>query len=190
MKKLLSLVAFVTLMFAGQSSSFAATTHTVQQGETYWKIANQYGVPVSQLMSANNANQHWLSIGQQLTIPSITLTNAEKDLLARLVEAEAVGEPYAGKVAVATVVLNRVNSELFPNSVTKVIYQAGQFTPVSNGQINKPAGSESIRAVNEAIAFHGQGNGSLYFYNPAKTSNQWLRSKQQTIKIGQHVFAK
>lgn len=189
MKKILSILLFSILLFTA-SFPASASTHTVKQGETYWKIANKYGVSVQQLMSANGTKSSVLYVGQKLTIPSSTLTSSEKDLLARLVEAEAKGEPYAGKVAVATVILNRVDSHLFPNTVSTVINQTGQFTPVQNGQINNKASSESIRAVNEAISFRGQGNGSLYFYNPKKTSNKWLKSKQVTVIIGNHVFAK
>ncbi|MDF1510504.1 cell wall hydrolase [Robertmurraya sp. DFI.2.37] len=189
MKKFISLVVFLTIIFAGVGSSLAAT-HTVNKGDTYWKIGIQYGVPVKTLMSVNNAKNSTLSIGQKLAIPASSVTSSEKDLLARLVEAEAKGEPYAGKVAVATVVLNRVDSSLFPNTVNGVVYQSSQFTPVSNGQINKAASADSMKAVNEALAFRGQGSGSLYFYNPAKTTNTWLRSKATTIKIGNHVFAK
>ncbi|MEQ2525426.1 cell wall hydrolase [Bacillaceae bacterium CLA-AA-H227] len=189
MKKLISIIAFSTIMFAGVGSTFAAT-HTVSKGETYWKIGVNYGVPVNSLMKANNAKNSNLNIGQKITIPASSITTSEKDLLARLVEAEAKGESYAGKVAVATVILNRVDSSLFPNTVNGVIYQSGQFTPVSNGSIKQAASSTSKKAVNEALAFRGQGSGSLYFYNPKKTTNTWLRSKKVTITIGNHVFAK
>lgn len=189
MKKIISILVFLSIMFAGVSSSFAMT-HTVKQGESFWKIGVNYGVPVQKLMAANKTNSSYLLIGQKLTIPASTITSSEKDLLARLVEAEAKGETYAGKVAVATVVFNRMDSKLFPNTVKDVIYQAGQFTPVKNGMINKPASSDSKKAVNEALAFRGQGSGSLYFYNPKQTTNQWLRSKPITTKIGNHVFAK
>jgi N-acetylmuramoyl-L-alanine amidase len=114
--------------------------------------------------------------------------------LARLVHAEAKGEPYAGKVAVATVVLNRVDHPDFPNTVKDVIYEVSggsyAFTPVQNGTINKPADAESYRAVNEALAFRGLGNGSLYFYNPDKISSSWVLSRNVTLTIGNHVFAK
>lgn len=190
MKKLLSIALFMSLTLAGQSAASAATTHTVNKGDTYYKIASQYGVSVTKLMSDNNAKNSLIHVGQKLTVPSSSVTNAEKDLLARLVESEAKGESYAGKVAVATVILNRVDSPLFPNSIKSVIYQTGQFTPVANGKINQPASDDSIRAVNEALAFRGQGKGSLYFYNPKKTTNQWLRAKQTTVVIGDHVFAK
>ncbi|MFH7445052.1 cell wall hydrolase, partial [Pseudomonas syringae pv. tagetis] len=89
------------------------------------------------------------------------------DLMARLVRAEAEGEPYAGKVAVATVILNRVASPEFPNSIKAVINEVSNghyaFTPVQNGQINQPADAASKQAVNEALAFRGQGSGSVYF---------------------------
>lgn len=190
MKKLLSIALFMSLTLAGQSAVSAAGTHTVNKGDTYYKIATQYGVPVTRLMSANNAKSSLIHVGQKLTVPSATVMSAEKDLLARLVEAEAKGESYAGKVAVATVILNRVDSPLFPNSIKSVIYETGQFTPVANGKINQAASKDSIRAVDEALAFRGQGKGSLYFYNPKKTTNQWLRSKTVNVVIGDHVFAK
>lgn len=190
MKKLFIIALFMSLTLAGQSAASAAGTHKVNKGDTYYKIATQYGIPVTKLMSANNAKSSLIYVGQKLTIPSATVTNAEKDLLARLVEAEAKGESYAGKVAVATVILNRVDSSLFPNSIKSVIYETGQFTPVANGKINQAASKDSIRAVDEALAFRGQGSGSLYFYNPKKTTNQWLRTKQVTVVIGNHVFAK
>src|SRR5699024_2908129 len=123
------------------------------------------------------------------------VTESEKDLFARLVSAEAEGESYAGKVAVATVVLNRVDSPLFPNTLKKVIYEISPggyyaFEPVKNGEINKPADSASKKAVEEALDFRGQGRGSLFYYNPDKTDSRWMRSRQVTIKIGNHVFAK
>lgn len=164
-------------------------THIVQKGDTLYRIGQKYGASVRGIRAKNNLTSNIIYPGNRLIIPH-AVTAAERDLLARLVQAEAVGEPYAGKVAVAVVVLNRVDSTLFPNTITQVIKQPGQFTPVTNGAIKKPASQESIRAVNEALTLRGTGNGSLYFYNPNKTSNKWLRSKQVTVKIGNHLFAK
>ena len=170
----------------------ASTTHKIQYGETYWKIAKGFGVPLNSLMAVNNSKP--LYAGQNMLIPNSLYTAAEKDLMARLVRAEAVGEPYAGKVAVATVILNRVKSPNFPNTVRGVIYQISSghyaFTPVQNGQINQPADTESKRAVNEAIAFSGKGNGSLYFYNPKTAKSQWILSRPITVTIGNHRFAR
>ncbi|PFN99238.1 N-acetylmuramoyl-L-alanine amidase [Bacillus sp. AFS076308] len=115
----------------------------------------------------------------------------ELDLLARLVRAEAESEPYQGKVAVACVVLNRVASSSFPNSIKEVIYQKGQFQPVRNGEINQPADEDSIRAVQEAINEKSNvAAGSLFFYNPATATNRWLDSRATTLVIGNHVFKK
>nr|WP_251550124.1 cell wall hydrolase [Neobacillus muris] len=170
----------------------AATAHTVQYGETYWKIAKGFGIPINSLMNANNNKP--LIAGQTITLPNSPISAADEDLMARLVRAEAVGEPYAGKVAVAAVILNRVKSPDFPNTVREVIYQISNgyyaFTPVANGQINQPADAESKKAVNEAIALMGKGNGSLFFYNPKISTSSWILSRQVTVRIGNHVFAR
>jgi N-acetylmuramoyl-L-alanine amidase len=175
-------------------SEAATTTHKVQYGETYWKIAVGFGVPVRTLMQANHATNSYLYAGQNIVIPNSTISVADKDLMARLVHAEAVGEPYAGKVAVATVILNRVSSADFPNSIRSVIYQISNghyaFTPVQDGRINQPADAASKRAVNEALAFKGQGSGSLFFYNPKTAISKWILSRPVTVTIGNHRFAK
>lgn len=200
MNKLKKLVIAAGLIFSMSAVSFnnqaeaASTTHKVQYGETYWKIAVKYGVPYKTLMRANNASSSYLYAGQNLAIPNSSISAADKDLMARLVRAEAVGEPYAGKVAVATVILNRVSSPDFPNTVRGVIYEISgghyAFTPVQNGEINKPADAASKRAVNEALAFRGQGNGSIYFYNPQTAVSKWIFSRPVTVTIGNHRFAK
>ncbi|WP_449540329.1 cell wall hydrolase [Ferdinandcohnia sp. Marseille-Q9671] len=113
----------------------------------------------------------------------------ELDLLARIVRAEAQTEPFEGKVAVAAVVLNRVESPKFPDSIREVIYQRGQFQPVSNGQINRAADEESIKAVRAAIS--GQRNivqGALFFYNPTIATSRWLDTRATAVEIGRHVF--
>ena len=196
-KKLLMSAGLILSMSAftlNGTTEAATTTHKVQYGETYWKIAVDFGVPVKSILSANHKTNNLLYAGENLVIPNSSVTAAEKDLIARLVHAEAQGEPYAGKVAVATVVLNRVASPDFPNTVSGVIYQKANgyyaFTPVMNGTINKSADAASKRAVNEALAIRGQGNGSLFFYNPKTAVSKWVATRQVTIKIGNHVFAK
>ncbi|MFA1509024.1 cell wall hydrolase [Priestia aryabhattai] len=189
-KKLAIIGALAIPMFGmNHGANAAETTHRVKSGETLYKIGAEYGVTVKQLKEANHKSTDSINSNETLTIPN-SISESDKDLLARLVQAEAKGEPYAGKVAVATVVLNRVDSDSFPNSIHDVIYQGTQFTPVQNGEINKAADAEAKKAVNEALAFRGQGKGSLFFFNPDKTSDQWLRQKQVTITIGNHVFAK
>ncbi|MHA2960859.1 cell wall hydrolase [Priestia megaterium] len=189
-KKLAIIGALAVPMFGmSHGANAAETTHLVKNGETLYKIGAEYGVTVKQLKEANHKSTDSINANETLTIPN-SISESDKDLLARLVQAEAKGEPYTGKVAVATVVLNRVDSDSFPNSIHDVVYQGTQFTPVQNGEINKAADAEAKKAVNEALAFRGQGKGSLFFFNPDKTSDQWLRQKQVTITIGNHVFAK
>ncbi|WP_376767984.1 cell wall hydrolase [Neobacillus endophyticus] len=179
--------------FTFNSKSEAATTyHKVSYGESYWKIAKGFGVPLNSLEAANHSLP--LYAGQNIAIPNSPVSPADKGLMARLVHAEANGESYAGKVAVASVILNRVKSPDFPNTVHGVIYQISNghyaFTPVQNGQINQAADADSLKAVNEAIALMGTGKGSLFFYNPATSQSSWMLSRQVTARIGNHVFAK
>lgn len=111
------------------------------------------------------------------------------ELLARLISAEARGEPYIGQVAVGAVLLNRLESPSFPNTLAGVIYQPGAFESVSNGQINLAPTAEARRAANDALSGWDPTYGCLYFYNPAKTSNAFIWSRKIVIKIGKHNFA-
>ncbi|MDR6999232.1 cell wall hydrolase [Neobacillus niacini] len=130
-------------------------------------------------------------INTKSTPKSMEISAYEKDLLARLVRAEAQNEPFNGKVAVACVVLNRVESKKFPNSISSVIYARGQFQPVLNGQINKPTDKESLKAVNEALRSKRDLVGSsLFFYNPKIAQSRWLDTRPTTLVIGRHVFKK
>lgn len=194
MKKWLTTAAAAFTFMAAQGVAEASTIEKVQQGESIWGFAKKYAVPVTEIKKVNNKKNDMLYIGENITIPASPLTTYEKDLLARLVNAEAKGESYAGKVAVATVVLNRVESKDFPNTIKGVVYQISNghyaFTPVQNGAINQPASAESKRAVNEAIAMKGLGSGSLFFYNPKTAQSQWIKSRTVTTVIGNHVFAK
>jgi N-acetylmuramoyl-L-alanine amidase len=195
MKKfLITLCATTSLLFIGANETNAQShTHTVVSGDTFYKLGQQYGVSATSIQQANNKKTTTIFVGEKLTIPA-SISAAEKDLLARLVRAEAEGEPYAGKVAVATVVLNRVADSDFPNTITGVINEVSSghyaFSPVQNGRINRAADAESIRAVEEALAFRGQGSGSLFFYNPTIATNHWIATRTQTVRIGNHVFAK
>lgn len=112
------------------------------------------------------------------------------NLLARVVYGEARGEPYRGKVAVAAVVLNRVRSASFPNTMSGVVYQKGAFSIVADGQINLTPDSDSIRAARDALNGVDPTSGCLYYYNPAKTTNQWMLSRPIMVRIGRHVFCK
>lgn len=113
------------------------------------------------------------------------------ELLARLINGEARGEPYQGQVAVGAVILNRVKSTNFPNTIPGVIYQKGQFSCVTDGQfdVEIEPNSSVYKAAQEAMNGSDPTNGALYFYNPNKTKSKWLFSLKTTITIGEHVFA-
>ncbi|WP_226674480.1 cell wall hydrolase [Rossellomorea aquimaris] len=184
-------LSFVTF----SSQTFAAgEVHTVEKGESLWEIGKEKSVSVIQLKKENDLNSNEIYQGQSIVIPDSDVTAEDRELLAKLVHAEAKGEPYAGKVAVATVVLNRVDSSEFPDSIKNVIYQVSNghyaFSPVQNGQINQGPSQESRDAVDEALAFRGQGKGSLFFYNPVTSTSDWITSRETLLTIGKHRFAK
>lgn len=109
-------------------------------------------------------------------------------LLAKLIEAEARGEPYEGKVAVGAVVMNRVNDERFPDTIYEVIHQPMQFKP-SRGLSRVNPSTESIRAAKEAMRLKDPTGGALYFYNPELTQDTWITRLPVVAEIGNHVFS-
>lgn len=121
---------------------------------------------------------------------SSTIVSADQKLLAKLVYAEARGESYKGQVAVAAVVLNRVSSSSFPNTISGVIYQTGAFSCVSNGSINNTPNDTAVRAAFDAMNGWDPTNGCLYYYNPGKTSDSWIRTRTVVTVIGNHYFAR
>ena len=120
---------------------------------------------------------------------SASIISADHRLLSRLVYAEARGETYKGQVAVAAVVLNRVASASFPNTISGVIYQSGAFSCVSNGSINNTPDATAIRAARDALNGWDPTGGCLYYYNPKKTSDKWIRTRTVRTVIGNHRFA-
>ncbi len=117
------------------------------------------------------------------------VSDSDLNLLARCVYGEARGEPYTGQVAVAAVVLNRVRSSKFPNSIYGVIYQSGAFTAVSDGQINLTPNESAYSAARDALGGWDPTGGCLYYYNPATATSSWIWSLTVHIKIGKHNFA-
>ncbi len=114
----------------------------------------------------------------------------DADLLARLVNGEARGEPYTGMVAVAAVVLNRVRDSRFPNTIAGVIYQPNAFTPVSDGQINLAPSTSAKNAARDALNGWDPTNGCVFFWNPATATSKWVWSRPIVTRIGKHVFAR
>ena len=129
-----------------------------------------------------------------LYYPSVRVYAQTSDLqlLARAVNGEARGEPYTGQVAVAAVILNRVNHSSFPNTVAGVIYQPGAFTAVSDGQINVPISSDSTvyKACRDAMNGWDPSGGAIYYFNPDTATNSWIWSRPLIVQIGKHRFCR
>ena len=121
---------------------------------------------------------------------SSSTSSSNLNLLARLVYGEARGEPYTGQVAVAAVVLNRVKSSSFPNTISGVIYQSGAFDVVRDGQINLTPNSTAIKAAQDALNGWDPSYGAVYYFNPATATNKWIWSRPHTVTIGNHRFCK
>ena len=124
-----------------------------------------------------------ITIGQ---LPTATEFNIY--LLARIISAEARGEPYSGQVAVGAVVLNRVEHPSFPDTLSGVIYQNGAFTAIVDGQFNEPIADSAYKAARDALNGQDPSGGAIYYYNPDKTSNQWIRTRPVIKRIGDHLF--
>ena len=110
------------------------------------------------------------------------------DLLARLISAEARGEPYEGQVAVGAVVLNRTKHPSFPNSLSGVIYQPGAFSCLDDGQFDQPVAESAYRAARDAMNGWDPSYGSIYYFNPATATSKWIWSRPLIVTIGQHRF--
>lgn len=200
--------AFFIFAFASVGQAYS---HQVVPGDTLWLIAQRYKTTVSALTAANRLTDTTIYPGQIITIPqpgneimpqsaplasrqgrNYSYSQQDIDLFARLVHAEAGGEPYIGQVAVAASVLNRINSPIYPNTLRSVIYQVAygyyQYSPVLDGRINLPANRSAYQAVYDALAGQDPSRGALGFYNPRKTGNQWVRQQTVTTVIGNHVF--
>ncbi|QQZ10171.1 cell wall hydrolase [Heyndrickxia vini] len=172
------------------------TTSNIDQGQknnqTEVQIKKMAQIPDKSKVLAKKSVKQFIKKREEKN--GVSISANEKDLLARLVEAEAKGESYKGKVAVATVVLNRVDSPDFPNTITSVIKQvvghSYAFSPVQNGEIKKPASSETKEAVNQALTRKNRLHGSVFFYNPKIATDKWIRSRKVVTTIGNHVFLK
>ena len=125
----------------------------------------------------------------KLNISLSSQSSSDLYLLAKCVYAEARGESYVGQVAVAAVILNRVKSSSFPNTISGVIYQPWAFTAVHDGQINLEPNQTAINAAKDAMNGWDPTYGCLFYYNPAIATSKWIYSRQVVVTIGKHVFA-
>lgn len=180
-------------------------TYIVKEEDTLASISSQLNIPIENLIAWNNLSSEEVSPNMKLKLEPVTITaideirtnavisykDTELDLLAKIVFTEARDEPYEGYLAVAAVVINRVESPNFPDTIYDVIYQPGQFYPVKSGKINEVVPDEnSYKAAKEALLGADPVNGALYFYNP-RISGSGLFSNKEFIKtIGNHNFYK
>ena len=194
MRNIFVILGFLLLFFS-LAHADPHPTHVVRPGDTLYDISLLYDISWQELAN--------LKIGTVLRLPShITpniirwdgtvyeVTAKEKELLARLVYAEARGEPPEGQIAVAAVVLNRVRSRTFPDTVWDVIHEPGQFTPMELGLLPKTASGSCEEAVVRALLGEDPTGGALYFYNPSTSQAMDYWATKPVIKrIGNHNFA-
>lgn len=114
--------------------------------------------------------------------------NNDVALLARLISAEARGEPYSGQVAVGAVVMNRIKHPSFPNTLSGVIYQSGAFTCLTDGQFNQPVADSAYRAARDAMNGWDPSGGAIYYFNPSTATSKWIWSRPLIVTIGKHRF--
>ncbi len=116
-------------------------------------------------------------------------TSSDVYLLAKTIYAEGRGEPYVGQVAIGAVIMNRIRSAAFPNTISGVVYQKGAFTAVDDGQINLTPNETAMKAARDAINGWDPTGGALYYYNPAVATSAWIFDRQTITVIGKHIFA-
>lgn len=154
---------------------------------------SDHGLTVDGVVGSTTEKKLGITVGsgtsQGATQSGSSISDSDLNLLARCVYGEARGEPYTGQVAVAAVVLNRVRSSKFPNTISGVIYQSGAFTAVSDGQINLTPNDSAYSAARDALNGWDPTGGCLYYYNPATATSSWIWSLTVHIKIGKHNFA-
>ncbi|MFW6270822.1 MAG: cell wall hydrolase, partial [Bacillota bacterium] len=176
-------------------------TYHVNSGDTLFDLANKFNTSTGTIMALNDMETNIIRNGQSLKIPinnltprevlAETISEKELELLARAIHGEARGEPFKGQVAVGAVIINRVLSSSFPDTIYDVVHQTGQFTVVADGQINLNPNQRAFNAARRALNGYDPTMGALYYYNPSTAQNtKWFSSKQMIVTIGEHVFGK
>ncbi len=188
-----------------------SNVHIVKPGETLYHISRKYGTTVTALKSSNGLLTAFIRPGMKLMVPVNVVryeapvvkpvfsgrslfSKEEIRLLARMIHAEARGEPLEGQIAVGAVIINRLVSDRFPGTIREIIFQRTngvyQFTPVQNGQINLEPNRAAYYAAERAIKGEDPTGGALFFYNPQTSTDRWIKTLPVTKVIGNHVFAK
>ena len=152
------------------------------------KFQKKNGLTVDGIAGAQTLKA--MGITSSSSSSSSSNNSSNVNLLARVVYGEARGEPYTGQVAVAAVVLNRVKSSKFPNSISGVVYQNGAFDAVADGQINMTPDATAKKAAQDALNGWDPSYGAIYYFNPSTATNKWIWSRPMTVTIGKHRFCK
>lgn len=202
---LLSICLVLSCLFVSQAFAVESLVYKVRKGDTLWAISKIHQVSVNSLKKVNGIKSDLIYPGDQLVIPGkskdkmssqkgIVFTKHDYEWFVKIIEAEAGGESLQGKVAVASVVLNRVLHQDYPNTITDVIFQkvnrVYQFSPVADGRIYRVIpSSDSYKAAKMALKGTDPTEGALFFYNPTTARSKWIRSRVVIAEIGRHHFA-
>ncbi len=166
-------------LFSGEVTGY----YGEQTRQAVVKFQKQQGISQTGTAGAQTLKALGITIGE---IPSATEANI--NLLARIISAEARGEPYEGQVAVGAVILNRIEHPSFPDTLSGVIFQNGAFTAVVDGQFEQPVSDSAYNAARDALNGYDPTGGAIYYYNPKKTSNAFMHSRPIITVIGDHRF--
>ena len=174
----------------------------IRSGDTLYDLALDFNTSTGVIMAVNDMESNIIHPGDTIKMPinnlskhevlSRTISDYEYEVLARVIHAEARGEPRLGQIAVGAVVINRMLSPQFPDTIEEVVYQSGQFTAVYDGQINLTPDQDAYYAARQALEGHDPTKGALYYYNPEIAANRaWFENTRETIiTIGEHDFAR
>lgn len=213
MKKIIKIIAILLVLVSvttvcvsalskiGSRSQEVKDIQTVlkQQGYYTGKVDGIYGTATKNAVIKFQKNNGLTpdGIAGAKTLKALGISNshggynsADYELLARIISAEARGESYQGQVAVGAVVLNRVEHPSFPDTLSGVVYQKGAFSCLNDGQFYEPVADSAYSAASDAINGIDPSGGAIYYYNPEKSTNKWIFSREVITTIGKHRFCK
>lgn len=193
MYKKLSILLCVFIMQAAMIGNATAETASKEDSGGYLKIFTPYHRVKSVSLPSKVENETIEAFAAKPSKNSsikAQLTEEEIDLVAKIVYAESKGEPFIGKIGVASVILNRLSHPHFPKSIREIIFQKNAFSCIDDGYQHIEPDEETYEAIDEAMRGYDPTDSAVFFYNPKTATCQWIKkvSKIQTIQIGNHVF--